>query len=121
MGGNKVWKCNKPPGLVPNKPLYMTKNLQKLASYCKVLIQGPSNPFEAMFEKEAELCWGPRGGCHIGSDAPVMGDGKPAGIASPHSATANLTGQTQSTFSVDKRQGWSLFSGIGSQSTSALD
>ncbi|MGH0153468.1 UNVERIFIED_CONTAM: hypothetical protein FKN15_027297 [Acipenser sinensis] len=44
-------QCNKPPGLVPNKPLYMTKDLQRLASYCKVLIQAPSNPFEAMFEK----------------------------------------------------------------------
>ncbi|XP_058849973.1 glutathione S-transferase kappa 1-like [Acipenser ruthenus] len=42
---------NKPPGLVPNKPLYMTKNLQRLASYCKVPIQAASNPFEAMFEK----------------------------------------------------------------------
>ncbi|MGH0115115.1 UNVERIFIED_CONTAM: hypothetical protein FKN15_070635 [Acipenser sinensis] len=42
---------NKPPGLVPNKFLYMTKDLQRLASYCKVPIQAPSNPVEAMFEK----------------------------------------------------------------------
>ncbi|MGH0120294.1 UNVERIFIED_CONTAM: hypothetical protein FKN15_060702 [Acipenser sinensis] len=47
---------NKPPGLVPNKSLYMTKDLQRLASYCKVLIQAPSNPFEAMFEKGLSVC-----------------------------------------------------------------
>ncbi|MGH0123495.1 UNVERIFIED_CONTAM: hypothetical protein FKN15_022720 [Acipenser sinensis] len=47
-------------------------------------------------------------------------DGKPAGTPSPHRTTASPTGQTRSTFRVVKRQGWSLFSGIGSPSTSGL-
>ncbi|KAK6477340.1 glutathione S-transferase kappa 1, partial [Huso huso] len=41
---------NKPQGLVPDIPLYMRKDLQRFASYCKVPIQAPSN-LEAMFEK----------------------------------------------------------------------
>ncbi|XP_033897968.2 glutathione S-transferase kappa 1 [Acipenser ruthenus] len=51
LGGVMHGSGNKPPGLVPNKSLYMTKDLERLASYCKVPIQAPSNPFEAMFEK----------------------------------------------------------------------
>ncbi|MGH0136194.1 UNVERIFIED_CONTAM: hypothetical protein FKN15_059857, partial [Acipenser sinensis] len=51
LGGVMHGSGNKPPGLVPNKFLYMTKDLQRLASYCKVPIQAPSNPVEAMFEK----------------------------------------------------------------------
>ncbi|XP_048116637.1 glutathione S-transferase kappa 1-like isoform X2 [Alosa alosa] len=47
----KVQKGNKPPGLVPNKFLYMTKDLERLAQYFKVPLSSPSNPFEAMFEK----------------------------------------------------------------------
>lgn len=42
---------NKPPGLVPNKFLYMTKDLSRLAQYFNVPIQPPSDPFEAMFDK----------------------------------------------------------------------
>lgn len=42
---------NKPPGLVPNKFLYMTTDLDRLAKYFKVPLQSPSDPFEAMFQK----------------------------------------------------------------------
>lgn len=42
---------NKPPGQVPNKFLYMTKDLDRLAGYFGVPLQAPSDPFEAMFEK----------------------------------------------------------------------
>uniref|UniRef100_A0A3Q2ZYW5 Glutathione S-transferase kappa n=1 Tax=Kryptolebias marmoratus TaxID=37003 RepID=A0A3Q2ZYW5_KRYMA len=42
---------NKPPGLVPNKFLYMTKDLDLLAKYCGVPLQPPSDVFEAMFQK----------------------------------------------------------------------
>lgn len=42
---------NRPPGLVPNKFLYMTKDMQRLAQYFNVPLQAPSNPFEAMFDK----------------------------------------------------------------------
>ena len=42
---------NKPPGLVPNKFLYMTKDMERLAQYFEVPLKAPSNPFEAMFEK----------------------------------------------------------------------
>lgn len=42
---------NKPPGLVPNKFLYMTKDLNRLGEYFGVPLQAPSDPFEAMFQK----------------------------------------------------------------------
>lgn len=42
---------NKPPGIVPNKFLYMGNDLDRLARYFDVPLQGPANPFEAMFEK----------------------------------------------------------------------
>lgn len=42
---------NKPPGLVPNKFMYMTKDLNRLAEYFNVPLQSPADPFEAMFEK----------------------------------------------------------------------
>lgn len=42
---------NKPPGLVPNKFMYMTKDLNRLAEYFDVPLQPPSDPFEAMFKK----------------------------------------------------------------------
>ncbi|MGH0130817.1 UNVERIFIED_CONTAM: hypothetical protein FKN15_033834 [Acipenser sinensis] len=76
--------------------------------------------FSSRLCKEAEL-WGPRGRHHIGSDPPEVGDGKPAEIASPHRTTANSNGQTVSTFRGDRKQGWSLFFGIGSPPSSALD
>ncbi|KAG5270805.1 hypothetical protein AALO_G00172510 [Alosa alosa] len=51
LGGVMQSSGNKPPGLVPNKFLYMTKDLERLAQYFKVPLSSPSNPFEAMFEK----------------------------------------------------------------------
>lgn len=42
---------NKPPGLVPNKFAYMTKDLDRLAGYFDVPLHFPSDPFEAMFKK----------------------------------------------------------------------
>lgn len=47
---------NKPPGLVPNKFLYMTTDLHRLAQYFQVPISPPADPFEAMFEKGAPPC-----------------------------------------------------------------
>ncbi|KAK7886925.1 hypothetical protein WMY93_026546 [Mugilogobius chulae] len=41
----------KPPGLVPNKFLYMNKDLNRLAQYFDVPLQHPADPFEAMFDK----------------------------------------------------------------------
>ncbi|CAL8247360.1 unnamed protein product [Lota lota] len=51
LGGIMQGSGNKPPGLVPNKFLYMNKDLNRLAQYFEVPIQAPVNPFEAMFEK----------------------------------------------------------------------
>lgn len=51
LGGVMQGSGNKPPGLVPNKFLYMTKDLDRLAQYFEVPLKPPSNPFEAMFEK----------------------------------------------------------------------
>ncbi|CAL1610935.1 unnamed protein product [Knipowitschia caucasica] len=51
LGGVMKGAGNKPPGLVPNKFLYMSKDLDRLAQYCNVPLQPPSNPAEAMFEK----------------------------------------------------------------------
>lgn len=42
---------NKPPGLVPSKFLYMTKDMERLAEYFKVPLTAPSDPFEVMFKK----------------------------------------------------------------------
>uniref|UniRef100_A0A8C6SCW9 Glutathione S-transferase kappa n=1 Tax=Neogobius melanostomus TaxID=47308 RepID=A0A8C6SCW9_9GOBI len=53
LGGIMKGAGNSPksPGLVPNKFLYMTKDLNRLAQYFNVPIQPPSDPFEAMFDK----------------------------------------------------------------------
>ncbi|XP_070767747.1 glutathione S-transferase kappa 1 [Enoplosus armatus] len=51
LGGIMQGAGNKPPGLVPNKFLYMTKDLKHLAEYFGVPLQVPSDPFEAMFQK----------------------------------------------------------------------
>ncbi|XP_037532167.1 glutathione S-transferase kappa 1 [Nematolebias whitei] len=51
LGGIMQGSGNKPPGLVPNKYLYMTKDLSRLAKYCDVPLQPPSDAFEAMFQK----------------------------------------------------------------------
>ncbi|KAM6967451.1 glutathione S-transferase kappa 1-like [Aplochiton taeniatus] len=51
LGGIMQGSGNKPPGLVPNKFLYMTKDLHRLGLYFQVPIQPPADPFEAMFKK----------------------------------------------------------------------
>ncbi|CAJ1062473.1 glutathione S-transferase kappa 1 [Xyrichtys novacula] len=51
LGGIMQGSGNKPPGLVPNKFLYMTKDLERLAKYFNVPLESPSNPAEAMFVK----------------------------------------------------------------------
>lgn len=51
LGGIMQGSGNKPPGLVPNKFMFMTKDLNRLSEYFSVPVQSPSNPFEAMFEK----------------------------------------------------------------------
>ncbi|XP_051262142.1 glutathione S-transferase kappa 1 [Dicentrarchus labrax] len=51
LGGIMQGSGNKPPGLVPNKFLYMTEDLKRLAEYFSVPMQTPSDPFEAMFKK----------------------------------------------------------------------
>lgn len=45
---------NRPPGMVPNKFLYMVTDLHRLAEYFGVPLSPPSNPAEAMFEKGVE-------------------------------------------------------------------
>lgn len=51
LGGVMQGSGNKPPGLVPNKFQYMTKDLHRLSEYFNVPVQAPSDPFEAMFQK----------------------------------------------------------------------
>ncbi|XP_029308439.1 glutathione S-transferase kappa 1-like [Cottoperca gobio] len=51
LGGIMHGAGNKPPGLVPNKFLYMTKDLKRLSEYFDVPLQSPTDPFEAMFQK----------------------------------------------------------------------
>ncbi|KAJ8005162.1 hypothetical protein DPEC_G00143780 [Dallia pectoralis] len=51
LGGVMHGSGNRPPGLVPNKFLYMGKDLHRLAQYFQVPLNPPANPAEAMFEK----------------------------------------------------------------------
>ncbi|MED6257803.1 hypothetical protein ATANTOWER_031692 [Ataeniobius toweri] len=51
LGGIMHGAGNKPPGLVPNKFSYMTKDLHRLANYFDVPLHPPSDPFEVMFQK----------------------------------------------------------------------
>ncbi|KAM4580668.1 glutathione S-transferase kappa 1-like [Odontesthes bonariensis] len=51
LGGVMQGSGNKPPGLVPNKFLYMNNDLNQLSKYFDVPLQAPSDPFEAMFKK----------------------------------------------------------------------
>ncbi|XP_074539686.1 glutathione S-transferase kappa 1-like [Halichoeres trimaculatus] len=51
LGGIMQGSGNKPPGLVPNKFMYMTKDLSRLATYFNVPLQSPSDPADAMFRK----------------------------------------------------------------------
>ncbi|XP_040900268.1 glutathione S-transferase kappa 1-like [Toxotes jaculatrix] len=51
LGGIMQGSGNKPPGVVPNKFMYMNKDLDRLAKYFDVPLQIPSDPFEVMFNK----------------------------------------------------------------------
>ncbi|KAI2655123.1 glutathione S-transferase kappa 1-like protein [Labeo rohita] len=51
LGGVMHVSGNRPPGVVPNKFLYMTTDLTRLSDYFDVPLSPPANPFEAMFEK----------------------------------------------------------------------
>ncbi|XP_007550151.1 glutathione S-transferase kappa 1 [Poecilia latipinna] len=51
LGGIMQGAGNKPPGLVPNKFAYMTKDLHRLANYFSVPLHPPADPFEVMFQK----------------------------------------------------------------------
>ncbi|KAJ0000531.1 hypothetical protein NQD34_012373 [Periophthalmus magnuspinnatus] len=51
LGGIMKGAGNKPPGMVPNKFLYMTKDLSREAQYFSVPLQHPTDPFVVMFEK----------------------------------------------------------------------
>lgn len=51
LGGIMQGSGNKPPGLVPNKFMYMNQDLNRLAEYFDVPLRPPSDPFEAMFKK----------------------------------------------------------------------
>ncbi|XP_029959058.1 glutathione S-transferase kappa 1 [Salarias fasciatus] len=51
LGGVMQGSGNKPPGVIPNKFMYMGKDLTRLSEYCEVPMQFPSDPFEVMFKK----------------------------------------------------------------------
>ncbi|XP_027027429.1 glutathione S-transferase kappa 1 [Tachysurus fulvidraco] len=51
LGGVMHESGNKPPAMVPNKGLYMAKDLNRLASFMNVPLRHPSDPFEVMFNK----------------------------------------------------------------------
>ncbi|CAN9513707.1 unnamed protein product [Ophioblennius macclurei] len=51
LGGVMQGAGNKPPGVIPNKFMYMTKDLTRLSEYFGVPMQFPADPFEAMFKK----------------------------------------------------------------------
>lgn len=37
--------------MVPNKALYMTKDIERLASFVNVPLRSPADPFDVMFSK----------------------------------------------------------------------
>ncbi|XP_030639676.1 glutathione S-transferase kappa 1 [Chanos chanos] len=51
LGGIMQGSGNKPPAMVPNKGMYMTTDLTRLAQYFSVPLVQPADPFEAMFKK----------------------------------------------------------------------
>ncbi|KAK5862132.1 hypothetical protein PBY51_017561 [Eleginops maclovinus] len=51
LGGIMQGSGNKSPSLVPNKFLYMSKDLTRLSDYFDVPLRSPSDPYEAMFKK----------------------------------------------------------------------
>ncbi|XP_041798008.1 glutathione S-transferase kappa 1-like isoform X2 [Chelmon rostratus] len=52
LGGIMQGSGNKPPVLVPNKFMYMSKDLRRLSGYFGVPLQFPSDAFEVLFNKE---------------------------------------------------------------------
>nr|XP_023648541.1 glutathione S-transferase kappa 1 isoform X1 [Paramormyrops kingsleyae] len=51
LGGVMKGSGNKPPGLIPNKFLYMGTDLSRLAEYFAVPLSFPNDPDETMFRK----------------------------------------------------------------------
>lgn len=51
LGGIMQGAGNKPPGVVPSKFAYMSKDLNRAATYFDIPLHAPSDPFEAMFQK----------------------------------------------------------------------
>ncbi|KAF5903963.1 glutathione S-transferase kappa 1-like, partial [Clarias magur] len=51
LGGVMQASGNKPPAMVPNKALYMTKDLEHLASFVNIPLRSPADPFDVMFSK----------------------------------------------------------------------
>ncbi|XP_053182462.1 glutathione S-transferase kappa 1-like [Scomber japonicus] len=51
LGGVMQGSGNKPPGVIPNKFMYMMNDLHRLREYFDVPLQTPSDPFEVMFKK----------------------------------------------------------------------
>lgn len=51
LGGVMQGSGNKPPGLLPSRMLYMSKDLTRSSQYFGVPLQAPSDPAEAMFQK----------------------------------------------------------------------
>lgn len=51
LGGVMQGSGNKPPGVIPNKFMYMGKDLSRLSEYLDVPLQYPADPFEVMFKK----------------------------------------------------------------------
>ncbi|ELU13911.1 hypothetical protein CAPTEDRAFT_157424 [Capitella teleta] len=51
LGGVMQGSDNKPPGMVPNKGMYMARDLKRLALHYQLPIKMPANPVEAMFIK----------------------------------------------------------------------
>nr|QCC20787.1 glutathione S-transferase kappa 1 [Clarias magur] len=51
LGGVMQASGNKPPAMVPNKALYMTKDLEHLASFVNIPLHSPADPFDVMFAK----------------------------------------------------------------------
>lgn len=42
---------NKPPAVIPNKFMYMSKDLNRLRDFFEVPLQYPSDPLDVMFNK----------------------------------------------------------------------
>ncbi|XP_074509411.1 glutathione S-transferase kappa 1-like [Sebastes fasciatus] len=51
LGGVMKGSGNKPPGLLPDKLLYMTKDLTRSSQYFGIPMQARTDPYEATFQK----------------------------------------------------------------------